>query len=992
MVLISHINSVSGQTSSLADDTVTSVASLPGWDKRGLEQTLERFLFINDERLTRACSRLSEKQQQFILVLPLLFHVNHPQFPGYINGSVPAGISRYHPNRDVQRLAKIFAKSFTLSREIVPAKPAIDALFAMGSVGSVAQNIQSDFDLWLCHNPEIMPDARALLERKATAIGEWAAKQLHLEVHIFLMSSEDFRCGTVGNLTVEGSGSAQHYLLLDEFYRSSIWLAGKVPLWWFIPPEEEERYDAFAAHLTQKRFIDPASVIDFGGIAEIPAEEFIGAGCWQLFKAIESPYKSLLKLLLIEVYAARLLQQETLPATIWEPLALTFKRKVYAQADVNAVDPYVLLYQKIANYLQETEQNSTAHTESRLDIVRRCFYIKINRPFDMKTVDSQQWQHSLLQSLMSDWSWSVGAFRHLDARHYWKTEDVIVENNRLVSELNRSYRVLSAIGRQVQVQALISLDELAILARKLHTAFERKAGKIELINPSISRDLGEPLLTLCVDKTDAGEMWSLFCGADTQHKLPVRRARGMVELLLFAKMNGLLVSGTHIEICHSENTGTKFQLQQLLQVLGLWLIELSAVNHRAFTQVNVTKELLIVINANHEPHAELHKKGLQRLSNINDPLGFSGFRENLVGQVDIVQHSSWGEISVRHFSVDALQQSLLYFLRSIVNKHLHEQPTLNVHCFSLGQGAAIAARLKELWSRLTKTFAKGSALKDARYCVEVGDEFWLIQIVQNQPQITRFNHYEKLIEKLAQPQSDYSAIIVDPQASRLTLLAAITKVTRKGDIQIFYHRHDSTLRPSTAVVYVIDENGSLIRVFADVKNQPVFLRPLFGFIRNTLQYQQAFNQHPITCRMEPASIFEITVVPSVSIAQRPIIQVARKALDKALLAEPYIHIKAVAEVTEHGEVVYSIYCNQKEFSALTCGEDLFLQLATYVVSQRPSGEPYPCYITDVDLSSCREWVSQQAELQLSHYLKIKIMLEQKINSALLQSIDNTKNN
>jgi adenylate cyclase class 1 len=43
-------------------------------------------------------------------------------------------------------------------------------------------------------------------------------------------------------------------------------------------------------------------VIDFGGLENVPAEEFLGASFWHLYKAIDSPYKSLLKLMLMESY------------------------------------------------------------------------------------------------------------------------------------------------------------------------------------------------------------------------------------------------------------------------------------------------------------------------------------------------------------------------------------------------------------------------------------------------------------------------------------------------------------------------------------------------------------------------------------------------------------------------------------------------------------------------------------------------------------------
>ncbi|MFE1817368.1 class I adenylate cyclase, partial [Metapseudomonas otitidis] len=75
------------------------------------------------------------------------------------------------------------------------------------------------------------------------------------------------------------------------------------PLWWLVPVYEEHNYRAYTQTLLSKRFIRAEDDLDLGHLAHIPPGEFVGAGLWQLFKGIDSPYKSLLKLLLTEVYA-----------------------------------------------------------------------------------------------------------------------------------------------------------------------------------------------------------------------------------------------------------------------------------------------------------------------------------------------------------------------------------------------------------------------------------------------------------------------------------------------------------------------------------------------------------------------------------------------------------------------------------------------------------------------------------------------------------------
>lgn len=956
-------------------------------NKRTLDNIRRRFMAINDARLTRALSRLTPKQQQFILALPLFFHVNHPQFPGFIGSDCPSGMSNYQPDRLILRLAKGYAKGFSANRELKVSEPTIEALFAMGSVGSIAHNLSSDFDCWLCHRSDLTPAELEQLQKKSEVLTEWAQKYLHLEVHIFLMSADHFTAGKSTGLSYESSGSAQHYLLLDEFYRSSIWLAGKTPAWWYVPADDEKNYQAFLNRLVQHGSVDSKRLIDFGPIYEIPAEEFIGAGCWQLFKAIESPYKSLLKLILLEVYSSRLMSDKHLPSNIGEPLALTFKRHVYNNASVDEVDTYLLLYKKIEQYLIALPDEVDAQREARLDLIRRCFYIKIGTSIQSRPINTDaEWQHRLIKNFVSGWRWTERTFVHLDNRVHWKAMDVINENNRLVKELNHSYRLLSNLSRQAKLEMAISMDELTLLARKLHTAFEKKAGKIEKINPSISWDLAEPALTFHQHQSDKGALWELYCTSAhllplQQSLSPVRRARSFIELLLFAKTNGLYVNGTRLDVLTQDEAYTTFQQRQLLTALEEWQESLPQITHESYHDQNKVEHLFVLINANLEPHAELHKKGLQRLSNLNDPLGFSGFRENLVLQVDVVQYSSWGELSVRHFGQDALWQSLVYWLRLMATRRKSELPQLAINCFCLGKGALIAQRIQDLWQQLTFIYSKDSGRTNARYCLEVGDGFWLIQLIQGQPCVSSFDSLHKLYDKLSEPQAEYSEIIVDPYANRLGILKAITRVKCAGDIQLFYHAEDRYSQLGKAIVYVVDEHGSLIRLYSDFKRQPVFLRPLFGFIRNTLQYQKSFTQTLRDYRMDPASIFELTSAAS-RVSLFPKYKISQKVLDKALLTEPYIRLKAVAEMGLENEWVYSLYCDDREFSALTYGDELFKEVAAYVVSRRPSKEPYPCYITQLDLSARSE--IEAVDFKLAHYLALKTQLETQLNTALLQ--------
>jgi adenylate cyclase class 1 len=66
-----------------------------GLDRKNLTLLKKRFAHLNSTRLERIASALPERQQAFLQLLPLLFHVNHPMLPGYVSGSTPIGVAGY---------------------------------------------------------------------------------------------------------------------------------------------------------------------------------------------------------------------------------------------------------------------------------------------------------------------------------------------------------------------------------------------------------------------------------------------------------------------------------------------------------------------------------------------------------------------------------------------------------------------------------------------------------------------------------------------------------------------------------------------------------------------------------------------------------------------------------------------------------------------------------------------------------------------------------
>ena len=190
-------------------------------------------------RLKSAIALMRPDEADVFQIFPVLLHFNAPSLPGYIKGDVPSGIWRFEPNEDHHSLSqKLFSSKLPESPDI---NAEIIGLYAMGSTSSIGQSSESDIDIWICYSHKLAPERVELLDKKSWEITFWA-ESLGVELNFFLIPDNKFRIKNKSALSNDACGTSQHMLLLDEFYRSSLRVAGKCILWRQIPHEHEYHY------------------------------------------------------------------------------------------------------------------------------------------------------------------------------------------------------------------------------------------------------------------------------------------------------------------------------------------------------------------------------------------------------------------------------------------------------------------------------------------------------------------------------------------------------------------------------------------------------------------------------------------------------------------------------------------------------------------------------------------------------------------------------
>lgn len=934
-----------------------------GVDRKVLKLLVGRFMEVNAGRLKRARSALTWRQQRVLDLLPLIFHLNHPSLPGYLTTSCPAGLLAYEPEKEALAAALRYARSFQLPRSAIR-KRDLTGIFLMGSPGSLGQSVASDLDVWLCYRDDLAPGAVAGLRRKADEVTRWA-EGFGLELNIYVFSAEAFRNGCyAAEVSKDNSGSAQHCLLLDEFYRTAIHLGGGVPLWWLIPPDQEPDYRALADTLIRNRFVRAHDYLDFGPVAEIPREEFLGAGVWHLYKGIDSPWKSLLKLLLIECYAE-------LPSR--GPLSADFKWAIYrGRLELDALDPYVMLYRRLERWLLETSG------ESRLELVRQALYLKAGLPLTRAEDVAGRWQGQLLSGLVEEWGWSRDRLTQLDGRHRWRCEEVMALRRVLVAELTNSFRLLSRLARESALPASIRPADLNLLGRKLYAAFQRKAGKIERINPGIALSLAEENLAFCLDEPDSSAPWFLYrdLGSSPERAAAgaLRRGGNLVELLLWCHCNGLLTRVTRLNLRAPGAPLLLADLQAMAAVVARALPDPGVVSRDTLARPRFPLTLLLLVNVGVDPLAHLTDRGLHKLSGQNDSLGFSGARDNLVARVDLVTRNSWHEVSLQSYlSGDVLLQGVAAVLEAVRSQPA-QLPELHVWCAGRSHALPIARRVEQLLSDLlARFFAGGAGPHSLRYVFELDSRFGVVQFERGQAGVTTLPDTSALMEYLARPRGGFCPVVFDRHAMAADpVMKRVCEASQPGLVQVFFQVRGRQVR-----LWVVDELGSV-----SAWQQPAagsraqLLAPLLLFLDN-LQQHRALRQggggqesvHDIRCA-------------EVVLDQGEVRLIARDPAPRPGW-RPSIVVRAVGVQTPAGDLDFDLYCDDQYFPA---GEvDRYCQMkavATCIRHRRSGAGRYPVYLTDLELPQNLDGEPWLRDPQTSQYVWHRQRLQQDLNQAL----------
>ncbi len=779
------------------------------------EAAADAFAAYDGFRRRRVEAQLGERAAEALRVLPLLLHVNQPGLPGYVDDpECPAGVADYSPQPDELRLARrLFPHG--APRRLGVLRPVVDVVAVMGSAGTIGFSGESDLDVWVCHQSAAHGAAVALYRRKVLAVEDWLNGHPGLAVHLFLQATDSIRSNDFGETGVEGCGSAMGALLKEEFYRTGILLAGKSPAWRLVPPGADP--EDYRRHWEQLRALPgfPADrYVDLGCVERVPAGELFGAAVWQIVKGWKAPFKSALKL--------GLLEQAVRAGRESPPLCERFKERVLGG---ERVDPYRLLFDEV---LEHYRARGEAGSE---DLLARCFYLKTGIRLEPKPWSSGRrltGDEAVLAEYVASWGWGGSRLRHLNAYHGWKFEWV----QSLAREVDRYFlrtyqRIRETLDEGGETQRITSRD-LTVLGRKLQAVYRREPHKVEVLH-LVGRGVEERAVSLYQEMLPDGDApWRLFRGrvtpltVDSRERDLLRGSPDPLELLVWAAQNKLLGARTRV-FCHGlAGAGPAADLEALARRLTEFvrLTEESDPTQEALVAEAVPTRLLVVANL----------------------LGEGGD----VRELGAVYATSWGETFYRRWEgPDSLrafvEEVLLFFL-------LRVQGLKNVEVFApprkVGAMQGFHRRLQRELAAAAEFLGGARFPEGLRRRLVGAPEAGTHVLDRRSPGELRYRAFpdrEGLVRFLSAvgPHTRVETL-VESLSPELAPLKAAFEASTAGFLDIFVLEEGGR-----ETLFVVDEVGNLSQFTSPAESVPYALARLLAFLEGVVEGVAAQPDSPL---------------------------------------------------------------------------------------------------------------------------------------------------
>jgi adenylate cyclase, class 1 len=876
---------------------------------------IKTFLALNRTRIARLSELFPTQQRPFIELLPLIFHTNSPALPGFISNAVPAGISAFRPKDAALDAAQKFNRSFAFKRRTLRRYPIL-GLYLINDLGGISYANKAEFELWLVHRNQLSEEDKLLLQQKMVAIQSWA-QNLNIQLHIRLFNKDSLGQQSISNYD------------LDRFYLNGLVLAGRLPLWWAISPEQESDYQQSVLQLSERHHPSRNNFIDFGPLpTEVKAQPLFHQAYQQLNHMMDCGLISCLNL----IYLNHCL--DVYPNINW--LCHSFKKAIYQ----NERNPL-----QLDSNILKLEALAKTHDISAelLELAKQSLYVLFNERLSQDiAIAPYPWRREFCKQLTTTWQWSEQEIERLDHQSQSHYRQCLAEFEQIRSLLFDKSHAVFSFAKQ---QKLVVKSQLKQLQHKQYL-YDTVPDVINRLPTTFLPSSAEEHLYLSRTTHEQGWTISDF-PADNMRNAPLYHGESLLQVLTWAINNQVLIKSTRLKIADQTQQVAINTVMQLVQHLLSSAIARTPeiITDHALSNPAKLQKIMLFVNLEQSPTDNLSQQGLVLSSLQSDPLNYALKKQSLVLTVEALIYSSWGQW---HYLTHQKIDSPLQMLASIIQWQPENitAGALSCWCPSETHGQAIHKRILSLYSDVITHYLLHST--SGNYHLNIANQHYRILWQAGRCNINIFSKQKILIETLATANIQFSVSKFDYSLAGSALLNHLLRQQSPEQISLFLQFHNEVI-----TIYLLDELGNIIKQQFDGLTESTLITHFYHFLR-PIKLKNSVNRLRFY-RLEKANTtWEINAIP---------IQAPSK--------QSYLPVTIEMESTKN-DALCKIRCGSDYFEGAANDKSTFDNVRNLVLKLRQAHQHYPLYITELTFS-------QESELASNQYVLQKQRLEQLLN-------------
>lgn len=384
------------------------------------------FSNYNTVRMREAIRYLTPKKFKLFLKIPFLLHINGSGYPGFIPEKPGAGGIYNFQKSGFYKLAikeNIFPKSI---QEYVNVKdPCILSVFHIGSLGTFTQSSGSDFDYWVMIDQKHISEERyANLEKKFDAVVKYCRETYNQEVSFFIMDHKQVKHHHYTGFDIEETIAVPRIFLKEEFYRTYLMIAGKIPLWSVLPLDITD--DIERQRISTQILSIHEDIIDLGQVDTIPFGDILKGLLWHICKSVEDPVKALIKATMVFSYGFGTQKHQVL---LCDKIKIKYQ---HAGIDDYTADPYKVAFDRILDF-QETCDPDNLNLIKNAIFFRLCGYPNVTAPVKSSP------KHQLLAQYIRNWKLKSNQVSKLLSYASWSESEKLLLEKAIIQRLAQMY-------------------------------------------------------------------------------------------------------------------------------------------------------------------------------------------------------------------------------------------------------------------------------------------------------------------------------------------------------------------------------------------------------------------------------------------------------------------------------------------------------------------------------------------------------------------------